>query len=294
MKYRHLLLISLLAISQLCAQPKEKTAQDFFNGAGIQPAKVMLVGTFHFSHPNLDIHKIDKKNMRDILNRKSQQELQPLLDVLRAYQPTRIYLESDDQRWLDSCYNAFRSETLQTQSNERVQIGFRLAKELHLSKVYAVDAGELINDWNNADSVLLAKVLGSDSIANKSHADSLNRIYSAYYNYEDSITASETLLKAFQYLNNPRNLQLSHGAYLSGYFNTLSNYGPDFLSTWWVNRNIRIFNNVLLTHPTGADRILILFGSGHIPLLSQCFESSPEFKMVSFYTAAHQALQNKP
>lgn len=85
---------------------------------------------------------------------------------------------------------------------------------------------------------------------------------------------------------NHGNLQLNHGAYLSGYFNTLGNYGFDFLSTWWVNRNLRIFNNVLLTKPVSSDRILILFGAGHIPLLKQCFESSPDFEYVDFCQAA--------
>jgi len=57
----------------------------------------MLVGTFHFAYQNLDQHKTDKKNIRDILSEKSQKELQGLLDVLRAYKPTKIYIESKDQ-----------------------------------------------------------------------------------------------------------------------------------------------------------------------------------------------------
>lgn len=112
----------------------------------------MLVGTFHFAYQNLDQHKTDKKNMRDILSEKSQKELQGLLDVLRAYKPTKIYLESKDQHWLDSCYNACSENTFKTQPNERVQVGFRLAKELKMAKVYSADADELINEWNNADS----------------------------------------------------------------------------------------------------------------------------------------------
>jgi hypothetical protein len=101
------------------------------------------------------------------------------------------------------------------------------------------------------------------------------------------------LLNAFILLNEPRNLQLNHGAYVSGYFNTVSNYGPDFLATWWINRNLRIFNNILLSKPMPNDKILVLFGAGHVPLLKQCFESSPEFEYVDFYTAAMKATLRK-
>ncbi len=276
----------IIGMFPLFAQQKPKHLKDFLNEAGIHPAKVMIAGTFHFAYQNLDAHKIEKKNQRDILSAKSQHELNDLLDVFRAYHPTRIYLESTDQHWLDSCYAACTDSTFTTQRNERVQIGFRLAKELKLAKVYAVDAGELIEDWNNADSNLLIKVLGSDSLVDKQHANLLGKTYSKYYSYTDSLKAAMTLLDAFIYMNDPAELRLNHGTYLSGYFNTLGNYGPDFLSTWWVNRNLRIFNNVLLTKPTGQDRILLIYGSGHIPLLKHNFECSPDFEYVDFYEAA--------
>ncbi len=35
----------------------------------------------------------------------------------------------------------------------------------------------------------------------------------------------------------------------------------------WYNRNQRIFNNIRKTRPTAEDRIVVLFGNGHMPLL---------------------------
>lgn len=281
-----LLVVFLFLLMKTGAQTKPKSLQTFLNEAGVKPTKVMLVGTFHFAYQNLDMHKTDKKNMRDILSQKSQAELQQLLDVLRAYKPTRIYLESKDQPWLDSSYNACTDSTLKTKPNERIQIGFRLAKELKMAKVYSVDADEVISDWNNVDSVSLIKVLGSDSLADKPHTRLLGKTYEAYYTYSDSVCATLPLLDAFIYLNDPRNLQLNEGVYVSGYFNTLSNYGPDFLATWFMDRNLRIFNNVLLSKPSPDDRILILFGAGHVPFLKHSFESSPDFAYVDFYKEA--------
>ncbi|RYF95991.1 MAG: hypothetical protein EOO02_22710 [Chitinophagaceae bacterium] len=259
-----------------------KSVRSFFDDAGIKPTKVMLLGTFHFAYQNLDVHKTTKKNQRDILSAKSQQELQKVLDVVRTYKPTRIYLEAKDQSWLDSCYRVCNDSTFKTQPNERVQIGFRLARELKLQKVYAVDSENLINEWYVADSVLLMKLLGSDSVADKSHADLLNKTYGKYYEYVDSICANAPLIDGFRYMNETESLKLNHGAYLSGYFNTIGNYGPDFLASWWIDRNLRIYNNVMLSKPSPDDRLLILFGFGHIPLLKHNFESSPEFEVVDF------------
>ena len=277
------IVVSLFLLTNSQAQTKPKDLQTFLSEAGVKPTKVMLVGTFHFAYQNLDMHKTDKKNMRDILSQKSQAELQQLLDVFRAYKPTRIYLESKDQQWLDSSYNACTDSTLKTKPNERIQIGFRLAKELKMVKVYSVDADELINDWNNTDSVSLLKVFGSDSLADKAHTRLLGKTYEAYYSYQDSLCATAPLLDAFIFMNKTRNLQLNEGVYLSGYFNTLSNYGPDFLATWFMDRNLRIFNNVLLSKPSPDDRILMLFGAGHVPFLKHSFESSPDFEYVDFY-----------
>ncbi|MET0245039.1 MAG: DUF5694 domain-containing protein, partial [Flavitalea sp.] len=239
-------------------QTKFKSVRSFFADAGVKPTKIMLLGTFHFAYQNLDVHKTTKNNQRDILSLQSQKELQRVLDVVRIYKPTRIYLEAKDQHWLDSCYAACNDATLKSQPNERVQIGFRLARELKLSKVYAVDAGNLITEWNDADSLLLNKLLGSDSIADKGHAQLLGKTYTKYYEYVDSVCAKAPLIDAFKYMNETESLRLNHGAYLSGYFNTLGNYGPDFLATWWIDRNLRIYNNVMLSKPAPEDRLFVL------------------------------------
>ncbi|RYF85335.1 MAG: hypothetical protein EON98_06875 [Chitinophagaceae bacterium] len=71
-----------------------------------------------------------------------------------------------------------------------------------------------------------------------------------------------------------------HGHYLAGGFSTQSNDGPDRLAMWWYDRNLRIYNNILKTKPGSEDRIVVLFGNGHMPILKHCFQSSPEFEVV--------------
>ena len=52
------------------------------------------------------------------------------------------------------------------------------------------------------------------------------------------------------------------------------------LSAWWYSRNLRIYRNILATQPAANDRILVIFGNGHMSILRHVFESTPEFDLV--------------
>ncbi|WP_315818559.1 hypothetical protein [Paraflavitalea speifideaquila] len=58
------------------------------------PTKALLLGSFHFSYPNLDGHKTDSSKMMDVLSPRRQKEIRQLVDVLASFKPTRIYVES--------------------------------------------------------------------------------------------------------------------------------------------------------------------------------------------------------
>src|SRR5689334_10738509 len=72
-----------------------------------KPTKVLLLGTFHFAYPQADAHKTDAKNFVDVLSSQRQAELQELADVIKRFQPTRIYVESFKQDYHDSLYSAY-------------------------------------------------------------------------------------------------------------------------------------------------------------------------------------------
>ena len=84
--------------------------------------------------------------------------------------------------------------------------------------------------------------------------------------------------------NDPNNIKLDLGTYLLGIFKyqTTDNefFGPDFVTGWWFNRNLRIFRNIQKIHTTTKDRILVIFGAGHMNLLNSFFEASPEYKLL--------------
>jgi hypothetical protein len=248
------------------------------------PVKVLLLGTFHFAYPNLDQHRTDSSHMLDVMSARRQQEIRQLLNVLAAFRPTRIYIEETSQQYADSLYNAYLEGRYTLGRNETDQLAFRLSKELHLPRVYAVDAsnyaydkyGDLIDSlWNNRVP------------ANPARDALMEQRYARLYNAGDSVQMENTIMESFLLMADRQTLRRMHGAYLTTGFNTVDNSGPDFLAMWWYNRNLRIFNNILKTKPAADDRIIVLFGNGHIPILKHCFEASPEFEVVELKRLFH-------
>ncbi|RYF85334.1 MAG: hypothetical protein EON98_06870 [Chitinophagaceae bacterium] len=129
-----------------------------------QPTKILLLGTFHFAYPQADAHKTNEKNFVDVLSSQRQREIQELADVIKRFQPTRIYVESFKQGYHDSLYAAYVKNDYKLGSNEVYQIGYRIARQMNLPKIYTVDAMPFTQDnyqrypwidsmWRNQTSV---------------------------------------------------------------------------------------------------------------------------------------------
>jgi hypothetical protein len=54
--------------------------------------------------------------------------------------------------------------------------------------------------------------------------------------------------------------------------------GADMVNTWY-HRNLRIFSNLHQITESDQDRILVVYGQGHVPLLKQFANDSPYFKV---------------
>ena len=246
-----------------------------------KPTPVLLLGTFHFSYPQADTHKTDSSRFINVLSQQRQKEISELMDVILRFRPTRIYIESTPNRQglHDSLYQEFRNGRYQLGRNEIYQLGYRIAGALNHSKVYAVDASSFRNDYSKKNTWM-------DSLwKTRTYVDPLrdqywSQQYEQLYRTGDSIESTLTMLEIFLLMAEQDILNRNHGHYLTAGFNTADNIGPDALAIWWYSRNLRIFNNILRTKPAATDRILVLFGSGHMPILKHCFQSSPEFEVV--------------
>ena len=55
--------------------------------------------------------------------------------------------------------------------------------------------------------------------------------------------------------------------------------GADVLTAWY-QRNFRIFSNLAPVIQSPEDRVLVIFGAGHAPILRELVQSSPDLQLV--------------
>jgi hypothetical protein len=83
----------------------------------------------------------------------------------------------------------------------------------------------------------------------------------------------------FLTMNDDHALDRGFGAYLNGGFMLREHDGADILSLHWYSRNLRIFRNIKRTTTSPADRILVIFGAGHMGILKHLFDCDPTYRV---------------
>lgn len=245
--------------------------------------QVLTLGTFHFNFPNLDVIKTDDKDKIDVFEPGYQKEIEFIITRLERFRPTKIVIERPPkfQTKYDSLYRSYLNGKHKLTRSEEQQIGFRLAKKLNLDRLYCTDAWGA--DYDDIEQLLE----GNDTIARQKFIDFFyNNPDSLLYSpeIENSILKTQGILAELRRINNDKILTKSLGDYLIGAFKyeTPENnqFGADFTTGWWFNRNLRIFRNIQRINATPEDRILVIYGAGHMNLLNIFFESSPEYELL--------------
>jgi hypothetical protein len=239
--------------------------------------QVLLLGTFHFQDAGLDAHK--SKYIFDVFSADGQRQLQEVLGRLEQFKPTKILVErpSHLQPDVDAWYAGYLAGNHGKNPNEIITIGFALAKRLGHTRVYGFDAPP---EW------LATAPETSEAFAQAARAagaefaidDPMNARYSAMYKRSDDIEESLTLRQRIRFMNDPDMLRLSHGSYFffAGFraSDGARFPGPDGFASAWHNRNLRMFSNIQRLAQPG-DRVLVLVGAGHVPILQHCVQSCP-------------------
>ena len=115
-------------------------------------ADFLFIGSYHMDNPGSDVHNTKAD---DILSEKRQREIAEVVRLIERYRPTKVMVEADtgsqDQintRFAESCKGP-----RPLARNETEQLGFRIACDMGLKTVYAVDWNELgpIKDEDSVD-----------------------------------------------------------------------------------------------------------------------------------------------
>lgn len=278
--YFYLCFILLLTSCNKTQNKKIEKENTISLNSDAKSPKVLTLGTFHFDFPNRDIKTYDSNEQIDILTPKYQKEIEDIVDKLAKFKPTHIAIEIDPsrQKEYDSIYSAYLNGNYKLEKDEAQQIGFRLAKKMNLKRL------DCVNDWEYHYNDIYE--LMKDTVQRKQF---INYFYNnpdfkiAHSNTNVSVFKSKGILKEFKRINTRAYNTKSLGDYFLGVFKYETpdnkNFGVDFTTGWWFNRNLKILRNIQRLNLSKNDRILVIYGSGHMNLLNPFFEASPEFEL---------------
>lgn len=244
-----------------------------------EKTKVMTLGVFHFEYYNRDIVKTREEDKISVLDNKYQKEIAAIAEAIEEFQPTIIAVEIDPGRQakMDSLFNAYVKGSYNLGKSEVYQLGFRIAKARGLSGVHC------INSWGRHYSTI--ESIFTDSVRNTRFENYYEQATDSLYGKKRSEQRITSLLERLILLNNSKKIKDDLGAYLQVPFCYEEKEGEftgvDFETGRWFNRNLRIYRNLQRIPHTANDRILIIYGSGHLNLLNPFLECSREFEFVS-------------
>lgn len=243
-------------------------------------SKIMILGTFHFKDGGYDSYK--PRFSVNIKSPERQAEVEALVQLLAEFKPTKVAIESKAERqaFHDSLYHAYRQQQYMLGENEIYQVCYRLAAAMGHEKLYTIDApARGFDEEINLDSFAQAH--------QQHYADTVyGKLLFELYAKDDSLASVHPLRTTLAYQNNPDRLMLGLGHYLIGDFKASADGlypGPDG-STYWWNRNLRIFANILkLAATSSEERVFVLIGAGHLQILRLLALACPEIEFVDVF-----------
>jgi hypothetical protein len=240
-----------------------------------KPSLVVL-GTYHMGAPGNNVYngKVD-----DISSPVRQKEIVKLVERLQKFRPTKVVVECDwdEDGKAEELYKQYLAGTFQLTKDETHQIGFRLAKASGLKKVHCVDWSDFWGDPTTNYIKYAAKDAELSAYVKKFNEDVERRGRA-----EDSQMAKLTVIDRLALLNRPSRIEKDHQAYYDimriGRGN--DHVGAGYLS-WWHRRNLVIFDKIIRLTDNLDERILVVYGAGHVKLLTQYATESGFYKLES-------------
>jgi hypothetical protein len=261
----------ILCLVAVTAMAELAPAQGTSSKGEAKRAEVLVLGTYHMANPGHDVYNMQAD---DVLSPKRQQEIAELAAALKKFQPTKIAVEADYGRdVVPKRYADYLAGTHALSRNEIEQIGFRLAKDLGHTTIYPVDAD---GDFPIPRVINYAKATGQSAKLEEIMGGGWGAMVKAQGEYLKTHTVLQTLL----HMNSDARVaqDISFYFFLARYGEPGDYAGPDLLAEWY-RRNIRIYNNVCKLLATPEDRILVIFGAGHLGWLRQDFAADPTLRL---------------
>jgi hypothetical protein len=234
--------------------------------------EVLLIGTFHMNNPGLDIANAE---IDDVLSEARQNEIKAVVENLARFRPTVVAVEWPCQRQtdLDAAFARFLDGRPADRS-EIEQLGFQVASRTGLDGLVAVDVMD--DFW----------VPGIDELAQQD-GDAARRLEElmSLANHEVSLAQNafrtSSIAELLLHENKPESRQRALAPYLNTILRIASTGeypGPEAVANWY-RRNFKIAANLLAAVSPG-DRVLVIYGSGHIPVIEHALSLNEDIVFV--------------
>lgn len=240
------------------------------------PVRVMVLGTYHMDNPGLDLHNA---NADDVLTPRRQAELAAVAEGLAAFKPTVIAVErvTPAPAYVDAAYREFDSAQLASRRDERVQIGYRLARLAELQTVYGIDEqptqGE--PDYFPFERVQAGVQRHGEDADLAMMMSRAGKLVANFEQRQAGSAIAELLIDA----NDPRTLADPSMYYELLAFDAGEDQPGAELLGYWFMRNAKIFAKLMDVVKPG-DRVVVLFGGGHKHWLEHLVRNTPGFEVV--------------
>ena len=251
-------------------------------------ARVMILGSTFFSNP-----RINRFNTRmdDVLAPQRQSEMEQLVTQLKAFNPTKIavYTDQSFDAELNANYQGYLDGTYELTRSYKEQIGFRLAKQMGHSKLYGVAESpkhrpildkvddhlmdfDAFAEMHNQEHLL--PTVSSEGQKIRRGADGTLWVEQEEY---------EPLIDMYIRMNEPEQVYTDHRGYLrTARIGLKDQYpGANWVGHWWYVHNLKNFVNLTRITESTDDRILLLVGAGHVYLIQQFLEDSGDYIVES-------------
>lgn len=240
--------------------------------------QVMYLGTYHMANPGLDEFNL---NADDVRTEKRQKEIKATVRALARFKPTKIAVEARPELFddLKAAYQAYVKGEKELARNETQQIGFRLAKRMGHEAVHPIDVRytfmseqhkALEEELESAPRLqeLLAGIEAYGVASIRQMGEKLSTMaigpFLSWLNAPAQITANHDYYARF--------LMLGWHEDNQGGAHTVAN---------WYARNILIFQNILRLMEGGkGERVLVIFGQGHVKIFQDLTKDSPYTELV--------------
>ncbi len=241
----------------------------------MKPVEVMLLGVYHMDGGGSHVYETE---IDDVLSERRQREVEEVVEGLVRWKPDVVAVEYPPERQdvLNRMFEDYlrgKGVPEEMERNEIVQIGFRVARRLGHRRLLAVDCFPEF-EWKGLTQEKVADFM---KFVPPGMGDYIKETLEEMQKMERERSAGEYLLM----LNEERFSKFNDAVMLSSALTYPDEDVAYGVMVGWFLRNLCIARNLYSFLSEGTERVLLMYGSGHVPLLKYILSTSLLFRYVS-------------